>query len=284
MKLLAVSGGPDSMYLLEWYKKQKVVVAHVNYKKREDSDNDQRIVEKFCKEHNIPCEVYVVKEKPVGNFQSWARDIRYKFFKQIYDKYGCNQLLTAHHRDDFLETAIMQQRSGRTPRYFGIRKEKEVMGMKVKRPFIDLYWKDEILFQLKNLNQEYAIDSSNEKPIFERNKIRLELHTKDINDKIKLMKWFKMSNSILKKKFSKVDAFYKKWKSKNYEVAFFRVVKHQEEVVYEFIHDNFNDASLSSNKINSLIDFILSKDGGKKFMIDKTNYISKAKGYVTINK
>ena len=138
--------------------------------------------------------------------------------------------------------------------------------------------------QLKNLKQEYAIDSSNEKPIFERNKIRLELHTKDINDKIKLMKWFKMSNSILKKKFSKVDALYKKWKSKNYEVAFFRVVKHQEEVVYEFIHDNFNDASLSSNKINSLIDFILSKDGGKKFMIDKANYISKAKGYVTINK
>ncbi len=106
MLLLAVSGGPDSMALLNDYKKSKVVVAHINYKKRADSDIDQKIVEDFCAKYEIPCEVLVVTKECVGNFQKWARDIRYEYFKKIYQKYDCKKLLVAHHLDDFIETAI----------------------------------------------------------------------------------------------------------------------------------------------------------------------------------
>lgn len=129
------------MFLLNLYKKKNIVVAHVNYHKRSDSNIDENIVKDFCIKNNIPFELLSVKEKPKGNFQSWARDIRYNFFKEVYIKYKCKELVIGHHMDDFLETAIMQQKTGRTPRFFGIRKKKIINEMNINRPFISLYWK-----------------------------------------------------------------------------------------------------------------------------------------------
>lgn len=68
--LLAISGGPDSMFLLEKYKDKNIVVAHINYQKRPDSHIDQKIVENFCQKNNILCEIYMVEEKANNNFQN----------------------------------------------------------------------------------------------------------------------------------------------------------------------------------------------------------------------
>ncbi len=139
MKLLAISGGPDSMFLLNEYKNKNIIVAHVNYNVRKDSIKDEQLVCDFCYANNILIEVLSVKEKPKGNFQSQARKIRYDFFEKVYKKFDCNKLLMAHHKDDFLETALMQQQSGRTPRFFGIKKRNVIQGMNIYRPYIFLY-------------------------------------------------------------------------------------------------------------------------------------------------
>jgi len=47
--------------------------------------------------------------------------------------------MTGHHRDDFLETAIMQQESNRVPEFFGIKRKREIDGMNIVRPFINIY-------------------------------------------------------------------------------------------------------------------------------------------------
>lgn len=47
--LLGVSGGPDSMFLLNLLKNKNIIVAHVNYNKRETSKVDEEIVVDFCK-------------------------------------------------------------------------------------------------------------------------------------------------------------------------------------------------------------------------------------------
>ena len=58
--VVAVSGGPDSMCLLDsLFKlkdklKFKVVVAHVNHGIREESEQEKVYVEKFCKVRDIP--------------------------------------------------------------------------------------------------------------------------------------------------------------------------------------------------------------------------------------
>ena len=55
--IIGVSGGPDSMALLDMCKKQgySLVVAHMNYQKRDSALRDEEIVRKYCEENGIPC-------------------------------------------------------------------------------------------------------------------------------------------------------------------------------------------------------------------------------------
>ena len=66
--LLAVSGGADSMVMLDLFRKRSaeqsdfmISAAHINYKLRgEDSDLDQKIVEDYCEKYEIPLSIYSV--------------------------------------------------------------------------------------------------------------------------------------------------------------------------------------------------------------------------------
>ena len=53
---IAVSGGCDSMTLLDKCIKKgmNIIVAHVNYQKRETAWRDEEIVRKFCESHHVP--------------------------------------------------------------------------------------------------------------------------------------------------------------------------------------------------------------------------------------
>lgn len=281
MKLLAISGGPDSMFLLNQYRNRKIVVAHVNYHKREDSNVDENIVRDFCEKHKIPIFVLNVKKKPTGNFQNWARDIRYEFFRKIYKENNCNELLMAHHKDDFLETALMQQESNRNPKHFGMYKKNNLYGMKIKRPFLNLYWKSEILKDLEERKIGYAIDSSNEQPIFSRNKIRISLNKKTDKEKQDLFRWFVMSNKILKKKNKIINNLFLKWEKSEFDCLFINKNKYADSLIYELVHRNFQDIKLSQSKIDGIKQFIKGKDGGKKFMLNNTMYLTKKNNKLT---
>ena len=74
--VVACSFGPDSMALLDLALKEKlnIVVAHVNYRKREASQAEQDNLQAFCNLHKIKLYVLdLINEKPIGNFQDWAR-------------------------------------------------------------------------------------------------------------------------------------------------------------------------------------------------------------------
>ena len=82
--VIACSFGPDSMALLSAAIKEKlnIVVAHVNYRKREAAITEQQELTKFCDERNIKLYVLdLLNVKEEGNFQDWARRKRYEFFK-----------------------------------------------------------------------------------------------------------------------------------------------------------------------------------------------------------
>lgn len=272
------------MFLLNWYKKKKIVVAHVNYHKREDSNNDENIVREFCLKHNIPFEVLNVTSKSEGNFQDWARNVRYDFFKTIYDKYHCDELLVAHHKDDFLETALMQQQSNREPKYYGIRKENVINGMNIYRPFIDMYWKDQILDHLGKDGIKFATDYTNALPEFERNKVRIELTKLSPKEKKEKYKWFIKANKILVKKFKEVDEAFSDWEKENFSVQFFKEeLLYQQELAYEYIHKHFNGVKVSSGKVDGLVQFIEGKEGGKYYMLDDNNKIKKENGIIKPN-
>ncbi|CAM9109388.1 tRNA lysidine(34) synthetase TilS [Mycoplasma marinum] len=282
MKLLAISGGPDSMVLLHKNRNKKVVVAHVNYNARPDSNNDENIVREFCKENNIEIKVLSLKGKPKTNFQAWAREVRYDFFKEVYDEFECNELLVAHHKDDFLETALMQKESGREPKYFGIKKVNYLKGMKITRPFIDKYWKKDLLELCKIWNIPYAIDSSNSEPVYTRNKLRIELSKLSLKAKKQRLSWFKMSNKILVKKNRKVQFNCFLWAKNSFSVKSFRILHFKEEVIFEFLHEFGTDIKVTKDKINSIIDFITSKNGKAEYKISSDEYIKKENGIISI--
>ena len=87
--LLAISGGVDSMVLLHLFKSLglQCQVAHLNYQLREnDSEEDQKLVERVCEHYNIVYHLYRVSEKdnkPRNSIQDWARNLRYRFFRKI---------------------------------------------------------------------------------------------------------------------------------------------------------------------------------------------------------
>ncbi|CAM9113872.1 tRNA lysidine(34) synthetase TilS [Mycoplasma todarodis] len=282
MKLLAVSGGPDSMLMLYKHRKKKIVVAHVNYNARPDSINDQSIVENFCEQFNIPLKILTLNEKPESNFQSWARDVRYDFFKEVYDEFSCNELLVAHHKDDFLETALMQQESGREPRYFGIKKKSFLKGMNITRPYIDKYWKDDMLSLCEIYNIPYAIDSSNSKPIYTRNKKRLELAELSLKAKNQRLSWFKMSNRILVKKHLKVMSYYKLWRKSDFSIERFEILHYPNEILFEFLHEFGTNINITADKLTSIIAFIQSKNGKAEYKISANQYIKKENKHISI--
>ena len=276
MILLAVSGGPDSMYLLNDYKKRRnIVVAHVNYKKRKDSDVDQKIVEDFCKKYEIKLETFIVKDKCKGNFQKWAREIRYNFFKKLYEKYECNQLVMAHHKDDFIETALMQQRSDRSPNYFGIKKKNIIDGMNIFRPYVDSFWKADLIEMNEKDKVPYALDYTNDEPTYTRNKIRLELKDSNYKNKQSIYKWFIMSNKILKKKNKRIKYEFLKWKDNGFDLEFFTQSKNKNKLVFEFIYKDNLDIKLSTNKIKNIISFLEHNTQSKIYKLNDKYIIKK---------
>ena len=174
--LLACSYGPDSMYLSEALRNEgyNFSIAHVNYHFRKESDEEEKALRKYCYDNHIGLYVYNNEAAIVSNLEEEAREIRYKFFKNVYDRDGFDALLVAHHKDDHLETYLMQKQRKNLPLYFGISPETIINDMVVIRPLLDIY-KEDILKFNKDHKIPFSVDVTNLENIFLRNRIRNNL-------------------------------------------------------------------------------------------------------------
>jgi tRNA(Ile)-lysidine synthase len=175
--LVAVSYGPDSMALLHMLVNRgyEVAVAHVNYHKRDHSDLEQTGLEQFCLDRDLPLFILDIQEKhPEGNFQTWARRVRYRFFAEIAKKIKAEAVVVAHHRDDNLETILMQHLRKTMVICSGISPTTIVNGTKIIRPLLD-YSKKQLLDYCVSNHVGYAIDESNLTDVYTRNRIRHQL-------------------------------------------------------------------------------------------------------------
>jgi tRNA(Ile)-lysidine synthetase-like protein len=196
--VVAVSGGADSMALLDMCRKAKlnVVVATVHYHQRQSADRDLRIVSDYCEKHAIPIYIKHFDEPLIGNFQNQARWYRYGFFKEVVKETGSKGVLTAHHRDDVLETYLWQNQRGHRVKRYGIGKEVEIYGVKIVRPLLDKYKKDLVEYCAENL-VEYGEDESNYSNKYLRNRIRKQLSTKSTEFKVAVYKEMEWKNQQL---------------------------------------------------------------------------------------
>ena len=186
VSVVAVSGGPDSVYLLYHLVKRspRIVVAHYNHRARgKASEEDRKFVERLSRELGLPLEIGMTrsrkktertrskndKDRWLPGFERKARDTRYAFLKEIRNKHGAKKILVAHTADDQVETVLMRVLEG-----VGISGCKGIPRSTeegIERPLLDT-WRGDILRYLEDHDIPYRVDRSNLDTRFERNWIR----------------------------------------------------------------------------------------------------------------
>lgn len=283
--IAAVSGGPDSMALLDKYHKKIIGVCHVNYHKRDDSDLDEKIVVDYCKSFNIPVAIYNVNKKAyinAKNFQNLARQIRYNFFVKCGKKFKCNNLLIAHNLNDFLETAIMQENRKSLNFFYGIKQRNKFETLNVYRPLIHEFKADLERYCITN-KIPYAIDSSNSSDIYERNRIRKELSKFSKQKLLILYKKYTNRNKQQQLKEKKTLSYLSDWHKNNYSILYFKKIHgtYIDSLIYIYLKNN-NINNVNYNKIKLVRDFIVSKQSNLGLRLEQGIKLWKKDGRIEI--
>ena len=177
--LVALSGGADSVALLRVLTELGYLCecAHCNFHLRgEESDRDEQFVCSLCQEHQIPLHVKhfetesYAKEKQIS-IEMAARELRYAWFEELRKETKANVIAVAHHRDDSVETFLLNLIRGT-----GINGLKGIQAKNghIVRPLLETS-RENILNYLDHLQQNYVTDSTNLQDEYMRNKIRLNL-------------------------------------------------------------------------------------------------------------
>lgn len=192
--ILAISGGVDSMALLEVFiqlnkalegSNKQLVVAHFDHNVREDSYLDAAFVQKKAEEAGLIYFVQKWKNPAQKDFEARARRARYRFLAEVARSMDTNIVVTGHHLNDHIETIMMRFVRGTSIRGIrGIQSEQQLpvkidrfgkaLNLHLIRPFLDVS-KEELYRFAKREQINFREDSSNLNPIYYRNRVRHEL-------------------------------------------------------------------------------------------------------------
>lgn len=176
--LISLSGGVDSMVLTEILLDIRnnninnetdiyLFCCHINYNNRVESISERNFLSEYCsiKDIHFDCKNIDFKRGDVKRniYEKKTRTIRYEYYKDLCEIYGCSGVLLAHHKDDICENIFNNiMRGGREiTNLKAMKTENDIMGVKVYRPMID-YHKDAILCIAHFLKIPYFLDSTPE--------------------------------------------------------------------------------------------------------------------------
>ena len=177
--VVALSGGADSVALLLVLQElgYKVEAAHCNFHLRGDEANrDEAFAKELCERRGVPFHIvhfdtYAYASLHKVSIEMAARRLRYAYFEQLRKDIGAAAICVAHHRNDNVETVLMNLLRGTGIHgLVGIRPQNG----NVVRPLLCVN-RDEIEGYLHSKGQTFVTDSTNLVPDVLRNKIRLEL-------------------------------------------------------------------------------------------------------------
>lgn len=175
--LLAVSGGVDSMVMSTLFTQTNYSfgVAHVNYQLRGvDSDDDARLVERWCHDRGVPFHKRMVNSEVYDSSESIqmvARKERYAFFNELMQEFGYTKVATAHNANDALETVLLNLTKGT-----GIKGLTGIAPVKEGRIRPLLFaTKAEVYDYARSQGISWREDRSNKKNDYQRNLIRNEV-------------------------------------------------------------------------------------------------------------
>lgn len=168
--VVAVSGGVDSMVLLDLLARRgeyELVVGHVVHGWR-DSSRDLAVVERSCEKYGLMlCKSELAL---AGRSEEVAREKRYSEFVDYKRQNRAKAIMTAHHLDDRVETAVFYtiRGTGRS----GLSSLRSLGS--IRRPLINIR-KAELIEYAKANHIEWVEDPTNEDTSYSRNRIRKEV-------------------------------------------------------------------------------------------------------------
>lgn len=293
--LLAVSGGLDSMVLLDLCFKAgfNISVAHCNFNLRGgESDGDAAFVEEVCHKNSIPFYLKNFDTKDYAtshkvSTQVAARELRYKWFQDLLDEIKINTgtpafCLTAHHANDDIETLLMNFFKGTG--MAGLKGMLPVQN-KIIRPILFAERKELEDYAREN-NIAYREDSSNAENKYTRNYFRNELipsleiiYPQVIENLKNNLQRFKAANEIYEEAIEKKLAKLMQHKEATIEIAIPTLENNvgKDALVFE-LAKKFN---FKAAQVESLKSLLTSETG--KFILSSTHRILKNRKWLIIS-
>ena len=176
--LLAVSGGVDSVVLLDLFSKTNnhIVVAHVDHGIRgEESAADARFVKELAKKYKTPYVSIELNLSPNAS-EELARTKRYKFLLKEAERFNA-LLVTAHHEDDAVETIALNIQRGT-----GWRGLMALNRLGIMRPLLGMT-KQQIYDYAVAHRLEWVEDATNHELVYARNRMRHTIGKSNLNSK-----------------------------------------------------------------------------------------------------
>ena len=268
--VIGVSGGPDSMALLDMCRraKMKLVIAHMNYQIRESAYRDMKIVEDYAQAYDIPCEIRMQQKECIGNFEAFAREQRYHFYAELLEKYHGEAVLLAHHLDDHLETYLMQKRRHSEGTVWGIQMCTIIKGCHIIRPLLHMT-KQDVMEYCERYQVPYGIDETNLSDDYTRNRIRHQVIEKmSYQEKLNLNEQIRQENIKKEETNRKWAQFLSTWQYTIEELRQF-----SKEDIQSFLHFLLYDQmhiAINHHEIGLLIQLIQSgKDGWSRILANE---------------
>ena len=174
----AVSGGVDSMVMLDLLLKEKknVVVVNVEHGIRGDASvGDSKFVAEYCRSRGVDCLTFSVdapayaRENNVS-IELAARTLRYEIFDKLLKEKTVDEINLAHHLNDQVETMLMRMFRGT-----GIRGLRGIVDREGYRHPLIGYTKQEIIDYAVDNGIPYREDATNLETRYTRNYIRHEI-------------------------------------------------------------------------------------------------------------
>ena len=283
--LLAISGGIDSVVLLDILSQIKkrdkflsnISLVFINYTTNKSSFNRSELCARLAEKYKSKL---IKKDSSLGikNFESNARYERYQYLKQVANNNNIDFILTAHHRDDQIETLLMKYYDNSDwISYIGIREKYN----KIIRPMLSIS-KENIISYAGNNSLFWIEDPSNMDINFRRNEIR---HVKlpDIyKNNSKLINELLLRHNNAKDKFEitlkKVNIYlkdYVKNKTDDFIILSNQARNIEDLSTFKLFYKNILNNHFNSDIVNtegfwsSYFNFISDANTGSKFILDK---------------
>ncbi len=289
--LLAVSGGADSVVMTELFSQTgyRFAIAHCNFGLRgKESDDDEAFCESLARRHKV---MFLTRRFDTGKYavenkmsiQAAARKLRYAFFHECLEKEKFSYAATAHHKNDVLETMLINFTRGTG--IAGLHGILPKQGHLI-RPML-FASRHEIETHAAMQGIAFRVDSSNSSEKYMRNKIRMRVIPilEEINPSIErtavhVSKNLYAAEQILKNHLADVKKRTVKQKGKKVYISI-RKLKELHPVkayLFEFIREyGFN-----AHTIENIAEAIGEKQSGKKF-ISETHLLVKDRNDLIIS-